>query len=67
MARLSVLKVRGGDLVCVGGRWREVKGVRSGVRSSGRPLAVLTFKDGPSLRIDAGEELAVRRDGRRRQ
>ncbi len=63
MARLSVLKVRSGDVVCVGGRWREVKGVRSGVRSSGRPLAVLTFKEGPSLSIDAGEELAVRRDG----
>ncbi|SHK76934.1 hypothetical protein SAMN05216268_101257 [Streptomyces yunnanensis] len=67
MARLSVLKVRGGDMVCVGGRWREVKGVRSGVRSSGRPLVVMTFKEGPSLRFDAGEELAVCRDGRGRR
>lgn len=66
MARSSVLKVRGGDVVCVAGRWREVKGVRSDVRASGRPVVVLTFREGPSLRFDAREELAVTRDGRRR-
>lgn len=67
MAGLSVLRVRDGDMVCVGGRWREVKGVRSAVRSSGRPSVVLTFKEGPSLRFDVKEVLDVRRDGRRRR
>lgn len=67
MARLSVLRVRDGDMVRIGGRWREVRGARSGLRASGRPAVVLSFKDGPSLRFDAREELAVCRDGRRRR
>lgn len=65
MARMQALKVRGGDVVSVGGRWREVKAVRADRRASGRPVVVLIFKEGPSLRVDAGEALAVTRDGRR--
>ncbi|MFI0741765.1 hypothetical protein ACH4PU_27390 [Streptomyces sp. NPDC021100] len=46
------------------GRHYEVKAVRLDHRSGGRHQAIVTFKDGRPLVVDASAELTVTRAGR---
>lgn len=64
MARVSATRVRRGDVVNVRGELREVKAVRSDQRGPSKPALTLVFKSGRPLRVDASDELAVRRGDR---
>ncbi|GAA1356206.1 hypothetical protein [Streptomyces beijiangensis] len=59
--RMIALRVRCGDLVRVWGRWLEVTAVRDDRFAAGGPAVVLTFDEGPAMRVHAADELAVER------
>ncbi len=57
---VAAVMVRPGQRVRVRGEWRVVVSVRGEQRDAGNPAVVLGLDEGPALRVQATEPLAVR-------
>jgi hypothetical protein len=57
---VAAVMVRPGQRVRVRGEWRVVVSVRREQRDAGDPAVVLGLDEGPALRVQATEPLAVR-------